>query len=453
MPTQSESPVVVSGTSSKTLQLVRKRLRQLALVTLVLAICLAVAATGLAIWRLNSLNGLPDIADPFDVAAFRAFSIPEDRDAFVFFRRANEKRSFFPLGPQAEASCASVAWSEADPKVRAWVEANRPALELFRQGAGCADGISRKPGEPYSGRYSDDLGPRYLILMALLEGGRREEDGDMAGAWDCYRAVLHATVLSARRGCISERFFGTRHHTWLRARLGTWATDPRTTIPLLRRALQEALETRPKLEWHGFSLKVEYLDWMRQLEAMQHPDFYALEEENTYRLADMELPQDVVALLYRVRRFLLREPERSRRALRLLFANWLAHAAGPGGVDRNPAVFAIFQGGSITARPALYQVGLEVPGGARTLPPHEMATWLVTAYDLKVLAWRLISTSVPSTEQAGYRELVVGLATELYRREHGGLPPSEEALVGTYLPSVLDNGSPDRADEKTPTVD
>jgi len=64
-----------------------------------------------------------------------------------------------------------------------------------------------------------------------------------------------------------------------------------------------------------------------------------------------------------------------------------------------------------------------------------------------------ISTSVPSTEQAEYRALVVGLATELYRRERGGLPPSEEALVGTFLPSLPDDGSPDPADELTPTVE
>ena len=88
MPTQSESPAAVSGTSSKTLQLLRKRLRQLLRVMLVLTICLAVAATALAIWWLTSLNGLPDIGDPFDVAAFRTFRLPDDQNAFTFFRRA-----------------------------------------------------------------------------------------------------------------------------------------------------------------------------------------------------------------------------------------------------------------------------------------------------------------------------------------------------------------------------
>ena len=57
MPTRSKSPAAVSATSSKTIQLLRKRLRQLLHVTLVLAIGLALAATALAIWCLTSLNG------------------------------------------------------------------------------------------------------------------------------------------------------------------------------------------------------------------------------------------------------------------------------------------------------------------------------------------------------------------------------------------------------------
>ena len=34
-------------------------------------------------WWLVQLVGLPDVGDPFDVAAFRAFRIADDRNAFV----------------------------------------------------------------------------------------------------------------------------------------------------------------------------------------------------------------------------------------------------------------------------------------------------------------------------------------------------------------------------------
>ena len=70
------------------MHLLRKRLRQLRHVVVVLAACVAVAATAFAIWWLNSLNGLPDIGDPFDVAAFRAFRLPDEQNAFTYLRRA-----------------------------------------------------------------------------------------------------------------------------------------------------------------------------------------------------------------------------------------------------------------------------------------------------------------------------------------------------------------------------
>ena len=61
--------------------------------------------------------------------------------------------------------------------------------------------------------------------------------------------------------------------------------------------------------------------------------------------------------------------------------------------------------------------------------------------------------AVRQTEQRGYRELLVLLASELYHRERGTLPPSEDALVGTYLESLPDDGSAELGDETTPTVE
>jgi hypothetical protein len=44
------------------------------------------------------------------------------------------------------------------------------------------------------------------------------------------------------------------------------------------------------------------------------------------------------------------------------------------------------------------------------------------------------------------------LAEELYHSERGMLPPSDEALVGTYLQSLPDDGSADAPDGTTPAV-
>ncbi len=131
MPTTSESPAPVSVTSQKTLQMLRKRLRQLLRVMLVLTIGLAFAATALAIRWLTSLNGLPDIGDPFDVAEFRAFRIPDEQNALTLVRRANQKLTPMPLNLNV-----------GDSRLHDWFEANRPLVDLFIQAAECADGIS-----------------------------------------------------------------------------------------------------------------------------------------------------------------------------------------------------------------------------------------------------------------------------------------------------------------------
>ena len=126
----------------------------------------------------------------------------------------------------------------------------------------------------------------------------------MAGAWDCYPRSSARRVLGARG--VAERHHGSVRHGWLRKRLETWMADPRTTIPQLRTALEEAVKTRPRPEWHAFSLKMEYLDWMRQLETMKHPDLYVLEWDRAHRLGDMGVAGRRRSP-YHVRRF-LRQP-------------------------------------------------------------------------------------------------------------------------------------------------
>jgi hypothetical protein len=239
----------------------------------------------------------------------------------------------------------------------------------------------------------------------------------------------------------------------VRKRLATWAADPRTTIHQVRRALEEVVEYRPMPEWDAFTLKIEYLDLMRFLNRRVVPPPEQIEEEWTYRLGDMQLPVDLARDLYQVKRGLARDPERSRRVIRLLFANWLAHVEHAG--QRKPAARVSFHIAKRTSGVLLYHVSPDAPADARALSPQEVASWLVTTNDAKLafrygfLAW----PTVRRTEQRRYRELVVLLAGEIYRRERGALPPSDEALVGTYLKSLPDDGSADLADEMTPTVE
>jgi hypothetical protein len=54
-------------------------------------------------------------------------------------------------------------------------------------------------------------------------------------------------------------------------------------------------------------------------------------------------------------------------------------------------------------------------------------------------------------DRSAHSDLVIMLANEIYHRERGSLAPSNEALVGTYLKSLPDDGSADVDDGSAPT--
>ena len=187
--------------------------------------------------------------------------------------------------------------------------------------------------------------------------------------------------------------------------------------------------------------------------------------KHDYRLGDMQLSPDMVGYLDTARRFLLREPERSRRVLQLLCANWLAQVETHEPRPPKPAVRASFPlmistspSRKVTTSVPLYPVSHRSPAGARALPPQDIAVWLLTTNDVKLRILVANTCQWPWSpdrlrDRRAYRQLVIMLAEKIYHRERGALPPSEEALVGTYLKSLPDDGSSDLADERTPTVE
>jgi hypothetical protein len=91
-----------------------------------------------------------------------------------------------------------------------------------------------------------------------------------------------------------------------------------------------------------------------------------------------------------------------------------------------------------------------------------VAGWLVATLDARVRLFGRNDEWLPPVrardwrtvaDRRAYRDLVIMLATEIFRRERGAPPPTEDALVGTYLQSLPDDGSAELADGTTPTVE
>ena len=108
-------------------------------------------------------------------------------------------------------------------------------------------------------------------VLALLEGSRLEEQGDMAGAWGWYRAVLRTIHHVGQHGTVERRAIAQGWHVDLQGRLKTWAADPRTTPALLRQALDDVVACEVLAPSEAYTLKAEYLDVDRLLEAPDGP--------------------------------------------------------------------------------------------------------------------------------------------------------------------------------------
>jgi hypothetical protein len=77
--------------------------------------------------------------------------------------------------------------------------------------------------------------------------------------------------------------------------------------------------------------------------------------------------------------------------MRLLYANWLAHVERQEPGPQKPAVQALFSLLNSTnpmswgkTRVSLYPAGPLAPAGARSMPPKEVARWLVATNDAKL---------------------------------------------------------------------
>src|SRR5262249_15128778 len=121
--------------------------------------------------------------------------------------------------------------------------------------------------------------------------------------------------------------------------------------------------------------------------------------------------------------------------IRLAVANWLAFYDLP--PDRRPKPAPDLSGSF-----DFYAFGPEAPANARALSPEALDRWLETSPEAMSALRELDRLrTLRDQDLAAHRALLVLLATELYRRDHGKDPPSPKALIGPYLQNLPDDGS------------
>ncbi|HEV3165045.1 MAG TPA: hypothetical protein VGZ22_13525 [Isosphaeraceae bacterium] len=398
---------------------------------LLLYLMLALVA-GFFFWWATSLNGLPDVGEPTGAQTLPSGKIPDDQNAFVLYRQAQKllKPRTVDVDPQKLWLVVRKGWASADPPYHAWVAKNREALAVWRQGT------ERPLAVPPPPERVNEADLSTFANMALLEGSRFEAEGDMSQAWAWYRAVSRSSRHASMRTGLYGRDAGVAIHSLACDRITQWAAEPTVDAALLRQALEEVQAIDAMTPRNSEVLGVEYRDILHRLDPPE-------------RVLAHSMDRDVMWFDH-VHLFVMREPERTRRILRLIFANWQAQVDKPR--RSRPPSMPLVPGPS-SAQFTMFASDPSAPPAARALEPAAMGRWFTSW----TLAWRSVVPidllwSQIDQERVSQGVLVVSLADQLYLREHGKTAPSPEALVGPYLKKLPDGYEEPGKAEPDPTA-
>ena len=235
---------------------------------LLAAECLAAAAFGALLWRAVSLRNVPDVGEP---PTAPAYGPPEaGSNAYALYAEAMSAYKW-KLGPSgaSRASLTPGRVRTAEPGVRALLEANREALDLFYQAADRPDAAPTKGLRTKSGATPEMSRLPDLAWLAVEDAAAAEAAGDLDAAWRGYRAVLRAGRHVARRGDLFDRQFGGTCRSWVLARLTRWAALPENTPKRLRQALDDVLALDAIAPDDEYTLRTIY---GRTRSALDQPD-------------------------------------------------------------------------------------------------------------------------------------------------------------------------------------
>lgn len=354
------------------------------------------------------LANVPDIADPFDVEAFLSETVDDKDNAFVDYHAAqalvvpNSHLTF------EERNEIDDGWEQTSPPVRAWLDANLPALERWRIGTEKTDAVDGNLRSD-TGISLPNSGPaRDIAELAWLQGECMQSEGRMVEAWNWYRAVHRfSRHVAQRKDCIG-RTLGCSLHGQTAKRIVHWASDPRTNIDDLQLALRQLESdfrlTRPFSEL----LKVTYVDL---------PKYFALWDESRCLICCPANWRDDPFV-----RFCRAQPKVTIRWEKMVIENWLCGWEQPRRLHRRIRIVGGTPVLDLTA-PKSGISGIQIQNRAAFTDHPGVTDFAETLDDV-------------DTELARQEMLRLSLACQIWVRHHGTFPKSLHDVVPGILPTL-----------------
>ena len=386
---------------------------------------LAVAAVGsFLVWRATSLHSLPDLGAPFDTKALGTIAIPDDENAFTDYRRAVAE-----FREDRQARVPYLSWAQAPQRDRDWLFANSEAMEAWFEGTTKDRALLRQPKDR---RIETDLDVvdtlRRMIWLDQLVGLRMEAVGELGEAWGWYRAGLRCSRHCEMHGGFRARLIGVAMWNILARTIRAWADHPNQSPSGLRQALDEMIAIDAMTPSFSQALRAEYFAYAALLDDPELSTWKILQDYAETQ-SKGEPPSPLKRLEKASWRLVLREPERSRRVFRLVWANWLSVA------DLSPS--ERLRRGRKLEYGYYYDPPPEASEVVRRLTPERLDRWVGSTRYLRAILPAIDNIDKADARDAAARAtLIVVLAEQLYARENGRRPDSPDQLVGPYLKAL-----------------
>jgi hypothetical protein len=401
--------------------------RGLAFLYVVIALMLGVFGWGaLSLWR------LPDSPEPFDLAKYGRVEVPDADNAMVAYREVFARFGDLDAKSYKVASDKSwnvSDWSTADPEVHLWADDHRNALEAWLPTNDRTDSLLVQPEKQRMGTLLEQVQLiRPYVRLALLEGSRLEQAGDLGGAWRMYRAALRASRHAGRHAGIIPRLTGNAFLRQARPRIDAWIDRPGVTPELLRRAIGDVEACREMTSPASEMVRAEYFsarDTVNDTEL-----WVKLSDSGPYSSTDWTNQFDGVQWS---RRFLRREPERSARVLRLITAGYLAQC------DRSRALRPKL----LFADSMIYDHDAQTPQVVRSITPESLEAWYRDSVLNDLSPFSSIIQAYLDAEVGTFDHFRLRMAERAFEIERGRPPKTYGELLGPYLKSLPEGIEPE----------
>jgi len=375
---------------------------------------------------------IPDIGEPFDVQAYQSYAVPDEENAFTLYREAAQQlvpldRAFPNDEPRQDAAFESIdaalkqGWGAANADLRGWLELNRAALEIWRQGTERADAIEVPLKDvQYESIMPATQATRDFTRLAMLEAARQIDAGTPDAAWPWCRAALRCSRHVGMHAPIIGRIYGIALYRMAADQTLAWSANSAIPADSIRAAWSEIDAINELTPPFSENLKTEYLFVSRISEADFVRDAFGNEDTDNIGYWTMRITGG---------------SERLRRANNLLFANWLSQCDRPGR-DRPPLRIGEVE---------LFELPPGLAPDPKLVPPQRIEEAFRDGDELFQFLGFGGGDWAPEVEyaldtidrEAAVRAaLVLGLALQLHHRQHGAFPETLEPLVSDRLQAL-----------------